>query len=84
MKKILPLLVCLAACCTAFAQTPANTLPPSTYADSLFFANEWQAAKTAYREYLLKYRKRHNPGFVWLSAKSVRTVRMKPSRAYRN
>lgn len=36
-------------------QIPANTQPPSTYADSLFFANQWQPAKTAYREYLLKY-----------------------------
>ncbi len=55
MKKLLPLLLCVIVCCAAFAQTPANTPPPSTHADSLFFANQWQAAKTAYREYLLKY-----------------------------
>lgn len=55
MKKLRLFLICVAGCFTSFAQIPANTQPPSTYADSLFFANQWQPAKTAYREYLLKY-----------------------------
>lgn len=55
MKKLLPILLCVMVCSAVSAQTTANTPPPSPYADSLFFASQWQAAKTAYREYLLKY-----------------------------